>query len=103
MPLLIVLKKPPITLVAKGKLTKRYIQKAARVLDGVIQEIAMDGLPMIIPVHEESNIGYIKEISQEQYDEMEAKRKDREAQNEGRVVRPDITMGPPGRKFRKGH
>jgi hypothetical protein len=99
MPIIVVLKNPPITLAVKGKIDQAYLQKC-RVFDAVVEE-AIDGMPMIIPIKLDSNIAYIKEISEEEYKELEAEKEKRKTQQGGQIVRPDVTMGPPGRGFRR--
>lgn len=96
------LKNPPVTLVAKGALTEDYCKEVGKALGGgILRCEASDGLPMLIPVSIEANVAYIKEITEETFQKMEEDRKKKIADQNASIVRPDVTMRPPGRGFRK--
>lgn len=69
MPVLYYLKDPPVTLAATGELTERAIHQISKSLKLVVCQ-ATDGRTMLIIVTPESNISYIKDISDEQLAKM---------------------------------
>jgi len=97
MPIIIVLKTPAVTLAANGKIDKRYIRKVSHKLGSFIVEQAVDNMTMLISTRQDSNIAYIKEITEEQYQEMKEKRQQIDS---SRIVRPPANLSFPGRKRR---
>jgi len=94
MPILVTLKTPPITLGLQGDLDedfKRHIRKELRIIEGQ----ATDGKPIWIVINEDSNIAYIKEITDDQYREMEA---EKARQLASRIERPRMVIPGKGRK-----
>lgn len=88
MPLLIVLKNPPVTLSANGKLDKKTIRVIRGVFGkGVVLNMT-DGLPGIILRSSSFNVSYIKEITVEKFKEMERKKKEQDE------AMPPVRMSP---------
>ena len=69
MPVLYYLKDPPVTLAAKGELSEKAIKALCKTLK-LVKCQATDGRTMLIVVTPESNISYIKDITDEQLEKM---------------------------------
>lgn len=91
MPILYYLKEPPLTLAGQGHLDERRIKEISKTMP-CISTKAADGRTMLIVIHRESNVSYIKEISDEQYQKMRDKK---DEDMKGKRITP--AMAVPGR------
>lgn len=91
MPVLYYLKDPPVTLAATGDLSERAIKELCKTLK-LVKCQATDGRIILIVVTPESNISYIKDISDEQLAKM---KEVKETMAKGGRIQPAKTI--PGR------
>jgi hypothetical protein len=89
MPLLIYLKSPSIVLLADDLPEGSTLDQLGDTLGGAIK-VNLVGKPAIIPVRADSSVTYIKEVSQEEMEELQKKK---EAEKEaGRIARPSMLI-----------
>ena len=105
MPIYIALKEPKINLIVAGDISDKDEDFYDRLFNhGVIMQKDRDGSNMIIPIWTESNIAFMKSVSEEEVKKTEAEieKMKKEAGEGGKstIVRPKMTF--PGRQGRGG-
>lgn len=95
MPLLIVLKEPPLNLIVEGEIKDEDEKYWDGVFDnGCLLVKNRTGQNVIVPLWKESNVTFIQEVTEEQIKEQEKKAK--EKGQESQIVTPQYAF--PGRK-----
>ena len=98
MPIAIHLKRPPVTLVIKGKLGDNTPKKLRQVLGRfMLGKDVRTGAEMLICTDDKCNVGYMTELSDEKLAELLEKQKEQEEKGSGRIVKPNLRF-PSGRK-----
>ena len=95
MPILYFLKDPPLTLASSGKLDEATIKKLLKTTP-MIRDQAGDGGPLLITINQDSNIAYIKEITDENLEAMREEAK--ELAKGDRIQRPAPGFQFPGKR-----
>jgi len=103
MPIYIALKEPNINLIVAGDICDKDEDFYDRLFNhGVIMQKDRDGMLLVIPIWKESNISFMKAVTEEEVKKTEAeieKRKKEAGQGGGgrnTIVRPDMTF--PGKR-----
>lgn len=100
MPLLIVLKEPPINLIVEGEIKDEDEKKWDEIFNnGVLIVKNQTGQNMVVPLWKESNITFIQEVTQEQIEEQ---RKAAEEANKGNRIQTPGYGFPGGKKRTPG-
>lgn len=105
MPIYIVLKDPKINLIVAGEIGDKDEDFYDRLFNhGVIMQKDRDGMNMVIPIWTESNIAFMKEVSEKEIKETEAKMEKQRKEAEAKGGDQSITVptygfprGNPGR------
>lgn len=101
MPIYIVLKEPKINLIVAGEIGDKDEDFYDRLFNhGVIMQKDRDGMNMVIPIWTESNIAFMKEVSEEEVKKTEKEMEEKKKGGTGTIVRPEMTF--PGRRNRGG-
>lgn len=98
MPLIIVLKEPPINIIAAGEIKDDSEKEWDKLFnEGVLMVKNQSGHNIIIPLWKESNVTFIQEVTEEQLEEQ--RKLSEEMQKGNTIVKPDFAF-PQGRTGR---
>ena len=101
MPIYIVLKEPKINLIVAGEIGDKDEDFYDRLFNhGVIMQKDRDGMNMVIPIWTESNIAFMKEVSEAEVKKTEKEMEEKKKGGASTIVRPEMTF--PGRQGRGG-
>ncbi len=103
MPLLIVLKEPPVNLIVEGEIKdKDEAFWDGLFSNGVYIATNMTGENLVIPLWKESNVSFIQEVTKEQIEEQKkaSEEASKEASKGNRITSPGY--GFPGRRHSPG-
>lgn len=96
MPLMIFFKTPPMSLVVAGDLDDARLKEFRKALGKAILSTTVEppNTRTLIPIDQNSNILYIKELTEEDYTKMKARRDEGKGMpdREGRIARPVMTI-----------
>jgi hypothetical protein len=102
MPIYIVLKDPKINLIVAGEIGDKDEDFYDRLFNhGVIMQKDRDGMNMVIPIWTESNIAFMKEVSEKEVKKTEKEMEEKKKGGgvvESRITQPGMTF--PGRQSR---
>ena len=100
MPIYIVLKEPKINLIVAGEIGDKDEDFYDRLFNhGVIMQKDRDGMNMVIPIWTESNIAFMKEVSEAEVKKTEKEMEEKKKGGASTIVKPEMTF--PGRQNRK--
>ena len=95
MPLLIVLKEPPLNLIVEGEIKDNDEEYWDKIFDnGCLLVKNRTGQNVVVPLWKESNVTFIQEVTEEQIEEQEKRAK--EKGQESQILTPQYAF--PGRK-----